>query len=480
MKLALAGTGAFLLHVATLHTAPWVQDDLLYDEIAQRWLKANEVQDAKTVTDALHRAFTHLSLGVFDVYVPPAALKDAKALEDARVALLALVEAQRTFARWAQGTADEAQPEKRKDDALAKWLSGLTPKAFAGRAAGGADMAEAAGAEQAVRSALDEFRGAQRKGGLFGVGHDIEGVPLALFPRRGEFVEFTCVAGSLDPALRPSAWQEGLTNWLEYQADGVPFVTLEYTAGSDDFQKGVSVGARNPAALAELVAQVAGRAMLAHVYSRELDPALASGVANALVIDLYGELDTRIDGDVRARSSQGRSMFVPGGNPDGGVLPPTSAESRWRGTKGKDHFVGILSQVQKQSGKKAQTRADKLTRFELQSDDGGHKALVSAPFLGPKAVKPDPAVFGDYLELVRCYGVAFLHWLRIEGAGKPAESATHFGEFLRALGRGASAEELPRVLQGIYGQPLSAEDAQALFESPTLEGRFLAWLGRKG
>ena len=56
----------------------------------------------------------------------------------------------------------------------------------------------------------------------------------------------------------------------------------------------MSVGERNPSALSELVTQVATRALLARVYGDGLDPALVSGMANTLVIDLHGELDTRI------------------------------------------------------------------------------------------------------------------------------------------------------------------------------------------
>jgi hypothetical protein len=289
------------------------------------------------------------------------------------------------------------------------------------------------------------------------------------------------VAGALDPALKQQAWNEGVTTWLEFQAWETRFLTLEYAASEEkrDFERGVPVSARNPAALSQLVTQVATRAMLARVYADGLDPALGSGMANALVIDLYGELDTRIDGDVRSRSSQGSSMFVPGGNPEGGVLPATSAENRWRGTKGKDHFVGVLAQVQKQSGKKGGTRPEKLTRFELVSDGGSEKALVSAPFLGPSAVKPGQAFLPDYLELVRCYGVAFLHWLRLEGAGTPEESARRFGSLLRALGKMPKAAELPRVLEQIYGQPLSAAGGEELFAEPTLEGRFLAWISKQ-
>jgi hypothetical protein len=391
---------------------------------------------------------------------------------------VALLDAQHGFSAWVAGE----PATRRKDDVLSRWLRSLGQRSFCPGTAAGADLAELAGADEDVRAALAALRTEIRGGKPLGVEHELSGVRIALFPLRGEFVEFVCVAGALDARLKPSAWSEGLHTWLEYQADDTRFLTLEYGASEPGKApaRGESVGGRNPAALGQLVAQVATRALFARLYPGGLDPALGSAMANALVIDLYGELDTRIDGDVRTRSSQGRSVFVPGGNPDGGALPATSAENRWRGTKGKDHFVGVLAQVQKQSGKRGATRPEKLTRFELVADDGSRRELVQAPFLGPSAVRPGPELLPDYLELLRCYGVAFLHWLRLEGAGKPAASAARFGEFLRALGRGDSATAPPRVLQELYGQPLSAAAAEELFDTPTLEGRFLAWLSKRG
>lgn len=452
-------------------------DDLLYDEIAQRWLQRNEIQEPHGWRALLEQRFAHIALGLFDVYLPVTALRDGKALKDAGVALSALLDTQAGWSAWVAGT----QPKIQEEESMARWLRGLTPKQFAGRTTAGADLAELV-AESNMRTALEQYRARLRTGTPLGVERELAGVPLVLFPHRSEFVEFTCVAGALDPQLKASAWNGGITTWLEYQANDTRFLTLQYSnsESSRDFEHGVSVGERNPAALSQLVTQVASRALVARVYSEGLDPALGSGMANALVIDLYGELDTRVDGDVRARSSQGRSVFVPGGNSDGGTLPATSAENRWRGSKGRDHFVVILTQVQRQGGKKGATRSEKLARFELLSDESGRKELVSAPFLGASAVKPGAEFWPDYLELVRCYGVAFLHWLRLEGAGKPEESVARFGEFLRALGKGVKTEDLPHTLQELYGQPLSAASADELFAQPTLEGRFLAWLAKGG
>jgi hypothetical protein len=471
MNLTQAGVGALALQAGLWSQAALRPDDSLYDELATRWLVRNEAREAKDWRGLVQGRFAHLSLGAFEIHLPVEAFGNGQALGDARAALASVVGLQHAWSAWAAGE----DPAKRKSDALDKWLAGWSPKTFGKDVAPGVDLAELGGTPADVKALLDAFEQSMRNGGL-GLVRELSGVPLVVFPKRAEFVEFTCVAGALDPVLRPSAFHESISTWLEYSPYEMRFLALEYGAeGGGDYRQGTSVGDRNPEALGELVTQVATRALLANAYGDKLDPALQSGLANALVIALFQELDTRIDGDVKARSSQGRSIFIPGGNPDGGILPPTSAENRWRGTKGKDHFLGVLAQVQKQTGKKGKSRAEKLARFELVSDNGA-KQVVSAPFLGSGGTKPDDAVWADYLELVRCYGVAFLHWMREEGAEQ--ESHAKFGQFVRGLEGLKSPEDLPNLFREIYRQPLSASSPDGLFEEATLEGRFLTWLAK--
>ena len=492
MKLARRGLGAWALPVLflfPLSASGTDTEDLLFESLAGRWLERHSVtaEHRGGWSALLEERFAHLAVGLFDVRIPCASLGDPEGVKNGARAVQALLEAQSGWLAWARGETQvrgekKAGEKKPKDDPLARWLDTWSPKTFAGAPTAGAELSELPGVPAAARSVLTELRSELRKGGALGFAREVPGVRLVLFPERAEFVEFVCVAGMLDPRLKASAHDQGLTTWLEYQAQDARFLCLEYGSGTDGrpLERGEGVADRNPVALAELVAQVGTRSLLARLYGAALDPALASGMANALVIDLYGELDTRIDGDVRSRSTEGRSVFVPGGNPDGGVLPASSAENRWRGTKGRDHFVGVLAQVQKSSGKKAPTRPERLTRFELHSDDGARKEIVSAPFLGPKAEKPASDLLADYLELVRCYGVAFLHWLRQEGAGEAPASAQRFAELLRSLARGAKAEELPRLLESLYGRPLSAASPDELFAGNTLEGSFLAWLAKQG
>ena len=459
-------------------------DDSLFGGVARRWLERNgELARSGPWEARLERNFARLSLGAFEVYIPGSTFSDAKALSAVASALQALHSAEEGWKTWVSGGTPASLKKGRKGDLVHAWLGGWSPKTFAKIEVVHTDLAKGPDVPSEVRAELERLQSDARRGQSLGVERAIEGVRLAIFPHRGEFVELTCVVGAEEARLRASAWSEGLTTWLEYQAGDTRFLALEHAESDqgDLSGRGISVGARNPLALGELVTQVGIRALLDKAYVSRLDPALASAMANALVIDLYEELDTRIDGDVRARSSQGTSMFVPGGNSEGGTLPATSAENRWRGSKGRDHFVGVLAQVQKQSAKKSSTRAQKLAGFELQSDSGSEKALVFGPFLGAGAQKPSPALFPDYLELVRSYGIAFLHWLRTSSAESKEASQARFASFLNALGRnGARAEDLGMVLQEIYGQPLSAGSPEALYEEPTLEGRFLSWLSKQG
>jgi hypothetical protein len=456
-------------------------DDLVYDELARRWLDQRGLQEASAEElgwpGILEQRFAHLALGLFDVRLPPRGLQEARSLRELSLTLRALLRLQQGWAGWVAAGAGEPLLAG-EVELLSDWLEGWSVKSFAAGELEGQDLLGFA--PEAVQGAGRTLTASLRAGKPLGAASELEGAPLAFFPDRGEFVEFACLTGLLDPGLRPAAWAGGLTTWLEFDARGTRLVALQFAQprSPGDYRNGVSVGDRNPLALSEHATQVAGRLLLERVYRGALDPALSSAFANELVISIYGELDTRIDGDVRSRSSQATSVFIPGGNPNGGSLPATSAETRWRGTKGKDHFLGVLSQVQRQSGKKAGAGAARLASFVLLSDTGSEKHVAQAPFLGSGAKAPPGQFFGDYLELVRAYGVGFLHWLRTEAGGKK-ESGVRFAELLAGLGAASTGEELDLLFRRVYGLPLSASSTEKLLEPPTLEGQFLAWLAKR-
>jgi len=453
---------------STPEALPVAKDEAVFVELANRWLKRHELTEAEarkgSWTRLQEHGFAHLDLGTFLVDVPAAELSNAESVARLAETVQALLDVQQGWMRWAG-----AHPSAPLDELL-NWIKAWSPGTFAHLPEDG-DLAKLAGDK--VQASYTAWRTEQSAGAWLGL--ELRAAQLFVFPHRAEFTEFVALIGWLDKFQHASAWGPTLGTWLEYMARDWQLVTLEYgVAGKPE-----GVDKRNPKALRELVAQVASRAFLARLSHSELDPSLANALANTMVIDLYGELDTRIDGDVRARSSQGRSEFVPGGNPNGGFLPPTSAENRWRGSKGKDHFLVVLAAALKSGGKSGSSKLDRQGTFELESDGSDKTARVQAPFLGPGGKAPDAAVLPDYLELVRCYGVGFLHWLRTKESGTDVASAKRFADFLHLLAKDTKAADLPGLFQQAYGEPLSATKGAELFEPSTLEGRFLTWLAKK-
>ena len=196
-------------------------------------------------------------------------------------------------------------------------------------------------------------------------------------------------------------------------------------------------------------------------------------LANILVIDVFGQVDTRNDGDQRAKMTEEVSVFVPGALGDG-TMPAVSADSRWRADQGADYFVRVLFQSQKDGSNEAESRALKLATFPMVADDKVKEFTVHAPFLGSAAMVPEEEFLGDYIEFLRAYRVAFLYWLRAESQGSDKKSAAAFAELLAGLARDETTP-LIDLLQDVYKKPLSSET----FDKKTLEGEFLGWLSKQ-
>ena len=462
-------------------------EDLLYDELGRRWLVRNaydaEATSKLRLEAVLDERFTRLAWGALDLRLPPEALADPRWCKRLTGSLAALLDAQIEFLGWLSGPDAEARIEGDTEKSLKllrKWLQRIKPGAF--RQVDdfrGRKLVEVLAPDPAVREALDGFNTYCLRGGP--LDREVQLVPARLVfqPERRDLVSFACTIGLLRPDLREYYWVPGLENWTMFDFDDTRVVGMDYAGprAKDDLEDTIPMDGRNKKAIEEHVVQLGVRALLESVSRNKIEPMLAAGLANDLVIEMYGELDTRSDGDLRSRSSQGRSIFVPGGNPRGGFLPPTNADSRWRVDKGKGHFWGVLKRAQKSGGKKARTRADKLARFRIHNDEESKKLLMAAPFLGPEALEPPPPEFlGDYAELIRSYRTGFLGWLRHHGAGKRHESTARFGELLRALTDPRERRDLPALFEEIYGMPLSAGSTESLFENDSLESRFLLWL----
>jgi hypothetical protein len=198
-----------------------------------------------------------------------------------------------------------------------------------------------------------------------------------------------------------------------------------------------------------------------------------------LVIDVYGVVNTRVDGDTRSKFTAARDIFVPGGQSEGGQLAKHSAETRWRENQGRDHFLPMLKRAQDEAAPLAKNEKNKLACFAVRADSGGGAHLVRAPFLGAVAAdsKPPPDAYKpDWAEFLRAYKSAFIHWLQTAAAGNEKASGERFALLLRKLADPNLASGFEAVFQEVYeGAPLSQAEAG----KDCLEGRFLAWLSRQ-
>jgi hypothetical protein len=201
-----------------------------------------------------------------------------------------------------------------------------------------------------------------------------------------------------------------------------------------------------------------------------------AGLAVNMVIELFGENNARAGGSGAGNMTSSQSKFIPGGKSSGGQLARRNADTRFRESKGRDHFVPILRACQRQ-GADLFAKSDKSARgavdcFALTEGTAmSTPFVVHAPFLGGAAATKDvPAnMQNDYLELLRAYKGSFAFWLQTKGTGPSADAtpASLFARFLLSVKTGADVSD-------IYGVPLSSAD----LSTDSLELRFLKWLAK--
>src|ERR1700752_3045263 len=104
------------------------QDDLVFDEVAKRWLHRNHLPAEEALKlelpGVLARAFARIELGTVCVYVPPTSFQDAKTLKDVSTALVAVAEAQTTWKQWRTGT----EPDPKAKDPLGDGIRAGKPE----------------------------------------------------------------------------------------------------------------------------------------------------------------------------------------------------------------------------------------------------------------------------------------------------------------------------------------------------------------
>ncbi len=469
------------LLLVTAMAAPALSRDLPYERLAGDFLAAYDAADASPQTFDLHgfldEQFLHVSAGIYDVYLPSASAKSEKSLEDYQRVVLALFESQDRWLEWLESEVEDQRAYKQagKDcKTLRKWVSGWDlDDVTDGLEQGHRDLADVLDASDSVREALERYAVYGASGTALGLNRE-DGArePIVLAAGRKEMVQMCALGGWIYPQHRSVFWQESIATWTHTYIDDVKFLAMQFAMprSPGDYTSGLRMDTRIETGLEQQIVQLATNSMLANYFGEAIPPTLAGGLAVNLVIDLFGECATRADGDLRARRTQAREVFVPGGNPNGGILPPNLADSRWRSEQGSDHFVAAL--------KRAMPKARRgPARFVLEDDRGRRGTDVYAPFLGSSAGASSLSAdyYGDQLEFLRSYRSCFLNWLRERGAGSSSKrSSAAFANLLRCMARG-SAETIEDTLANVYGTPLSSTEPG----KDDLEGRFLAWLAKQ-
>jgi hypothetical protein len=243
----------------------------------------------------------------------------------------------------------------------------------------------------------------------------------------------------------------------------------------EDYSSGEALNKRDPKVMEQQLVQLSVFRVFDAFYGEKVPAALSTGMAMNLVIDQFGEVNTRVDGDLRGRTAGKREVFVAGGASTGGFLGKNSAETRWREDHGKDRFVRVLRLTQKEGGGLDKEAKNKAAVFAIRSDKGGDHHPAKAPFFGAAPAPAPPEAFhGDFAEMQRGYRCAFTFWLQNKAAGADKVSREKFAQLLEKLAD--PALEFEAAFAAVYdGAALS--DAEAGKDS--LEGKFLLWLAKQ-
>lgn len=470
----------WLAIAASLNTAHAAPED--HEVLAQRFLETYSLEDAKPadlpLSTLLEGRFLTARAGLIDVRIPMHALED-KDLAKQTVALVkATLRMQATWLEWMGESAIggdkmiadfetlESEFKRYKSDKLVS----------AAKAGKENDFFTIVGISDENRVILDRVSKWMGKGAPLQLGRDEESAPLVLFPERKEFVEFIAYVGWSDDYKRPYYWVDGTSVWNECFVDNARAACLEFPAvGGGDYTDGMPMNQKNPLEMEQQITQLAAMALYESYYGSRLPGALVGGLANNIVIDIYGEVDTRLDGSLKSNQTNARSVFIPGGRSEGGLLPENSAKNRWRDDAGKDYFIRVLRKAQKAGKSHNKSTKHKYKSFLLVNAAGSQRHVTTAPVFGSVAADratPPDSVADDYSEFLRAYKSGFLYWLQTQAAGKK-ESRAKFGEFLVTLAQG-TPKDFESAIEEFYGAPLSSKEV----DKNDLEGRFLKFVSK--
>jgi hypothetical protein len=448
------------------------------DFMAQHGLADKKAEEVEFET-VLKGHFVRGQFGAFEVCFPVAAL-DRRAA-DLRDCAAALLLAQEKLADWSKASGRDQKALRADLKTVSDWVKSWRVPALAkAKDSAGKDLAAVMAASDTVAAASQRLAASLGKGEALGLARESPvSIRMVLLPTRREFVELACFVGMTNADDKAKYWVDGVADWATCWVQDIQVIALEYAAPNhqpDDYWSGESMNERDPTVMQQQVVQFSVQRLFEQLIGERVPASFLGGMSMNLVIDQFGEISTRVDGDMRGRSAAARSVFVPGVRSDG-FLAKNSAETRWREDRGRDRFLHVLRQSQKEGEGLDKPYKNRVAMFGVRSDAGGELSPVHAPFLLPESAdtKPPAAAFqGDYAELQRAYKCAFVSWLSSKSAAAEKTSREKWAQFLERIGDPQQPAE--SVYAAVYeGAPLS--DAEAGKDS--LEGKFLIWLSKQ-
>ncbi len=459
---------------------------LPYEQIAKEYAAsiglANGSPETIVYDEVLAKNFLHQRLGAFELHFPRADLE--RRSDEFRTCATAVIDGQLKWLDWLQASQPEARTLRDDLKALAGWIKSskwTSPDSSA--AAAPLDVLHLFHAPDAILQASE--RAAKSLGSA-----SVLGPPrteplcqgIVILPSRKLFAQFVYFVGWIDPADSELFWLDAVLDWSQCIFGEDMGVTLEYSPvdrAPGDYAAGTPMNDRGAGVLQQQFVQIAMLALFQAYYADRVPPAFLGGLSTNLVIDQFGEVNTRVDGDLRGKITPAIEVFVPGGASEGGVLAKNSADSRWRDKQGADHFLPTLRASQKEGESLNKKTKNRLACFSIRSDSQADTFVVAAPFLGTAAAKsglPPPAFQGDYAELIRSYKSCFVYWLQTKSKAGEKASREAFAALLKNLADPTKPGEFEQLFKDAYGGvPLSNAEA----DKNSLEGQFLVWLSRQ-
>lgn len=458
------------------------------DELAKNFEKKHGLTEADRSEDGAHRMldkdYVNLTLGVFDLRYPIAALGDAKRAHDLNDIALLLIKMQQRWVEWLGADAATKTDAGAAADALTRWLKTVKPPELAKateKSPTERDPLVLLKADPALMKSEGTFESLMRKGKYLSAPRatPLE-IPVVISPNRSDFVHLASYLGSLSNQNRATFWVDSMPSWSDLRWGDMTVLALEFalpTKEGVDITKGLDMNEREPTGLLQNVCFKLMTTLAAKDLGKSLDPTLHQALITNLVIDVVGENNVTIGAGA---STAAYSRFVPGGKSSGGKLAKRSAEGRFRDSKGKDHFVGTLKDFFAESETQrlkahAVAPGDDGIAIALYAHDDRDPHFLDAPFLDSNTKRAIPPPYeDDSKEFLRAYGSAFLFWLQTKAVVQSNTPEAMLGSLMKGATVAAGGEPFAfeAKVKEIYGVPWSAPD----LKTDSLEGRFLRWL----